>query len=63
MLNTQTGSLSLKQLGTLGIICSMAKFDNAMNDYMVFMQAARRAKSEHKQEKHNSSYASKSGMS
>ena len=42
-----------------------AKFDNPMNDYMVLMQAARKAEGKHEQEKHNNSYcqyASKSGI-
>ena len=39
-----------------------AKFHNPMDDYMVLMQAARKADGEHKQEKHNTSCASKPGM-
>ena len=33
-----------------------------MSDYMVLIQAARKAEGEHKQEKHNNSCASKSGV-
>ena len=39
-----------------------AKCDKLMNDYMVLMWAARKAKGQHKQEKHNSSYASMPGI-
>ena len=42
------------------VIC--AKCDNPMNDYMVLMWAARKAKGEHIQEKHNHSCASKPGI-
>ena len=39
-----------------------AKFDNPLNDYMALMWAARKGKGKHEQEKHNTSYASKSGI-
>ena len=39
-----------------------AKFDNPMNNYMALMQAARKAEGKHKQEKHNNSCASTSGV-
>ena len=35
---------------------------NTLNNYMSLMQAARKAEGEHKQEKHNTSYVSKSGV-
>ena len=39
-----------------------AKFDNPMNDYITLMQAARKAEGKHKQERHNNSCVSKSGV-
>ena len=73
MLNIWIGSQRQKQLGTSRyhlfyglrkplIEAIHAIFDNPMNDYMVLMWAARKAEGEHKQEKHNYSCASKSGM-
>ena len=39
-----------------------AKFDNPLNHYMALKRVGRKAKSEHEQEKHNSSCISKAGV-
>ena len=40
----------------------MHQVQHPLNDYMTLMQAARKAEGEHKQEKHNTLYVSKSSI-